>query len=525
MATGIFAAAVALGACSLSPEPLSPGEIEEFVKEDQERILSDQEPVTAPVTLEEAIARVVKYNLDRRLAAMEEALAQNVLAGARWGLLPSLAASAGYAWRSRPDASNSKTVGGSESSSFSFSEMQRLWSGDLTLSWNILDFGVSYFQARQQANRQLIARERKRRALHNLITETRTAYWRAVAASIMEGRVDTAMATARDALTRLQTMLEERLDEPVNVYRAQKSLVETIARLDGIRVDLAKAKPRLASLMSLKPGTDFRLAATPRETYTAPAFPLTLDKMEEIALAFRPELREAEYETRISLEETKKTFARMFPGLELSVGREYTTDRFKAHPAWYDAGLQVTWNLLNLLTIPNRLERAGVQEEIARTQRMALNLVVLTQIHVSYREYYSSIRQYEYAKRLWVLDQLINRNTTQTFANEMESLLEKLRADVNVVQTELQFFRRLCLRPERLGTASCLTWPRSPARRDGRCIRQRADRGRRNLLRRLESRPVPLERVAGEAVRGRSRTVGRRGRPRHGSAQRGIGLG
>ena len=354
--------------------------------------------------------------------------------------MPRLAASAAYAWRNQPDASNSQTEGGSESTSFTYSESQRLWSGDLTMSWNILDFGVSYFRARQQANRVFIARERKRRAIHNLIMETRSAYWRAAAASIMEAPVDQAMKDARDALARLQKMLTERLDEPVTIYRAQKSLVETIARLDSIRVDLAKAKPRLAALMNLKPGTDYRMAATPKDTFKAPALPLTIDRMEEVVLAFRPELREAEYESRISLDETKKAFARMFPGIELSAGRNYTTDHFKAHPAWYNAGIQVTWNLLDILSAPNNIERAGVQEEIAKTQRMALSLAVLTQIHVSYRDFYSFVRQYEYAKRLWVLDQLVNRNSKQTYANEMESLLERLRAKVNVVQTELQFF-------------------------------------------------------------------------------------
>ena len=435
-----FASVLALGACSVFPDPLSQSEIKAFVTEDQARILAEQEPITAPVTLEEAIARAIKYNLNRRIAAMEEALASKDLTAAKLGLLPRLAVSAARTWRTQPDSSNSQTEGGTESTSFTFSEDQSLWSGDLTLSWNILDFGVSYFQARQQKNRVFIARERKRRAIHDLILEIRSAYWRAAAATIMEARVDEATKDARDALARLQTMLTERLDEPVNIYRAQKSLVETIARLDSIRGDLAKAKPRLASLMALKPGTDFPIAATPKDTFNAPAMPLTIDRMEEIVLAFRPELREAEYETRISLDETKKAFARMFPGIELSAGRNYTTDHFKAHPAWYDAGLLVTWNLLDILSAPNNIIRAGVQEDIARTQRMALNLAVLTQTHVAYRDFYSFVRQYEYAKRLWVLDQLVNRSAEQTYENEMESLLGRLRAKVNVVQTELQFF-------------------------------------------------------------------------------------
>ena len=440
-AAAVFVVAIfLLSACSVMPEPLTLNEVKDFIAEDQSQIKKGQVPIKSLVTLEEAIARAIKYNLNRRVTAMEEALAQNVLTGAKMGLLPKLAAKAGYAWRNQPDSSISQTEGGGRSTSITYSEEVNLWSGDLTMTWNILDFGVSYFQAKQQANHHLISRERKRRALHNLIMQVRTSYWRVAAADIMNRRVDRAMKNAREALMKLEKMLQERLGEPSDIYRAQKSLIETIARLDGIRVDLSKAKPELASLMNLKPGTDFKIAAKPNDTYFAPVFPLALDEMEAIALLHRPELREAEYEKRISVEEIKKAFLRMFPGLELSFGRNNTSDHFKTHPAWYSAGMLVTWNLLDILSTPNRLIKADIQEEIARTQRMALNLAVLTQVHVSYRDYYSFIRQYEYSKRLWVLDQLINRTAKHAYENEVESMLGKLRMEVNVVQTELQFF-------------------------------------------------------------------------------------
>ena len=107
-----FASVLALGACSVFPDPLSQSEIKAFVTEDQARILAEQEPITAPVTLEEAIARAIKYNLNRRIAAMEEALASKDLTAAKLGLLPRLAVSAARTWRTQPDSSNSQTVNG-----------------------------------------------------------------------------------------------------------------------------------------------------------------------------------------------------------------------------------------------------------------------------------------------------------------------------------------------------------------------------------------------------------------------------
>jgi hypothetical protein len=59
------------------------------------------------------------------------------------------------------------------------------------LTWNILDLGVSYARAKQQANNVLIAKENQRKALQDIIREVRTAYWRAAGAERLMGRIQT----------------------------------------------------------------------------------------------------------------------------------------------------------------------------------------------------------------------------------------------------------------------------------------------------------------------------------------------
>ena len=68
-------------------------------RSDRERMYLDQEPVRAPLTLEEAAARAIKYNLDYRLQLMESALQQGVLEVSQFDMLPRLTASAGYVTR------------------------------------------------------------------------------------------------------------------------------------------------------------------------------------------------------------------------------------------------------------------------------------------------------------------------------------------------------------------------------------------------------------------------------------------
>ncbi len=91
---------VGLSGCAIQTRPLTVGEISSFAQSDQQELMEQQEPINAPVTLEQAIARAIKYNLNARISVMEEALSGNELTMAKQGLLPSVVASAGYSWRS-----------------------------------------------------------------------------------------------------------------------------------------------------------------------------------------------------------------------------------------------------------------------------------------------------------------------------------------------------------------------------------------------------------------------------------------
>ncbi|WZB61736.1 TolC family protein [Achromobacter xylosoxidans] len=64
----------------------------------------------------------------------------------------------------------------------------------LTLSWSLLDFGQSYYAARQNADRVRIAAERRRKAIYTLVQDVRTAYWRVVASQALES----SLRSARD---------------------------------------------------------------------------------------------------------------------------------------------------------------------------------------------------------------------------------------------------------------------------------------------------------------------------------------
>ena len=106
-ATTLFSVLVLAAACSLTPEPLTGEERQTRVQKDLALMYAETVPVTGPVSLEEAMARAIKFNLDRRVELMNDAVANHTLELARYDLLPKVVAGGGYNVRSNESASSS----------------------------------------------------------------------------------------------------------------------------------------------------------------------------------------------------------------------------------------------------------------------------------------------------------------------------------------------------------------------------------------------------------------------------------
>lgn len=68
----------------------------------------DVDAITGPLSMDEAMARALKYNLDRRAKMMEEALALNQLDVSHFDMLPKLVAQAGYSTRNNDRINESR---------------------------------------------------------------------------------------------------------------------------------------------------------------------------------------------------------------------------------------------------------------------------------------------------------------------------------------------------------------------------------------------------------------------------------
>ena len=174
-ASALITACVFVAACDIQPKPLGQDELLSIA---QGRLVdvvpADQEPVRGAIGLYEAMARALKYNLDRQVELKEEALRSRELRLADYDMLPDLVASAEYTDRNNDPGSRSVNLEtGTVSAAATRSTEQQEFDGDLTLTWDILDFGISYNRSQQRADDVLIALEQRRAATNRVIEDTR----------------------------------------------------------------------------------------------------------------------------------------------------------------------------------------------------------------------------------------------------------------------------------------------------------------------------------------------------------------
>lgn len=428
---------LAISGCAVTSQPIERSVSEQRAQSDLQLMFAEQEPLTAPLTLHEAMARAVKYNLEARLRVMEEAMAQRQVDLVSLDMLPRMALSAGYAGRSNVSASSSRSVEtGTQSLEPSTSQDRDRGVADLTMVWNVLDFGVGYVSAKQQSDQRLILQERRRKVVHTIIQDVRSAYWRAVAADRLLTQIDSLMDRVGQAREQSQRLSDQRIGDPVQALNYQRALIDATRQLEEQRRALSLAKTELATLINLPPGTELSLAGD--NDYVVPELKVELERLEQEALASRPELREQDYQARISAAETRKAMLRLLPGLEFSAGGHYDSNSFLVNQSWADYGVKVTWNLFHVLSAPAAIDAAKAGQQVADARRQAMSMAVLAQIHVANANYREALRQFRTSEQLAGLDgqiveQLRNRHRAQGIGE-----LELIQGELNTLQADLR---------------------------------------------------------------------------------------
>ena len=427
-----------VGGCAFVPHPLTDAERSAEASQDMAEVVSGQEPLTHALTLEEAFARAMAYNLDERVKGMERQVAARDFEISKFDLLPKVIATAGASTRNNELGSSSISVFTRELTLQPSTSTDRdLKFADLTTSWNILDFWVSYFNSKQQADRVLVAEEQRRRVLQALFQDVRRAFWRAASAQRLNSDV---RETIREAQSALESSRKgETLRAPIDALRYQKALLDALRDLEFVQQQLAVSKTELAALINLPTGTAYSLAAPRNLKIERPRLPVR--QMEEVALVRNPDVREASYQVRITVNETRKMLARNLPGINFSYGPNYDSNSFLVNNTWAGGAVRLSANLISILSIPEQMKRGQLAEDTAITRRQALSMATLAKLHIAYQQYLAASKEYRWADQLASVDRRLYQQIANRTETDAQSELERVSARVSAVQSDLKRYR------------------------------------------------------------------------------------
>ena len=436
----LAAAALLASGCSVSPKPLTDDENVSRLREDMSVIMAPQEPITGPVSMHEAMARAIKYNLDERVKLMEMAVANQQLDLSRFDMLPRLVAGAGYTGRNNESGSESLNLATGRRTGESTTATDRhRRTADLGFTWNVLDFGVSYLRARQNSNLVLIADERRRRVVQGILQDVRTSYWRAVAAERLLKRIEPLEKRIEAARKNANAMEAQRVQAPLQTLSYQRALVDTLRQLQTLRRELVAAKSQLGALMGLPPGENFTIQMPPDVTgKDVPAITTSVDSLETYALLNRPELLEESYNARITADETRRALLKLLPGIDLNAGLHYDSNSYLLNQRWADYGARVSWNILSLASAPDTHAFSKAQEELVAFRRQALSVAVLSQVRVAMVQFRELSQEFSLNADQAAIDRRIRQQYVNSSTVGQQGDMSVIQAEVSELVSDLR---------------------------------------------------------------------------------------
>jgi len=392
-----------------------------------------------------AIARALTYNYDHRLAVMEAAFQNRSLTAANLGMLPKLAISAGYTARNNENASRSISYHTRQQTlEPSVSQERRRVIADLSFNWSILDFGLSYFQAKQYADRYLIMEERRRRVVNNIVKDVITTYWSVAMAESLLPQVRDALKDTEKALASYGAARASGLAPLLGSLDEEKRLLQISGGLKRVASDLAQSKVHLAALVNIPLDDPYAIVMPEERQYLhPPSLPGNIGAAEDMALYLRPDLREDSYQERIDKNELNKEIMRMIPGISLVVSTNYDSNVFTYHNIWTEGTARVTSNLIGLIGNYYQYKAAEMQIEVARTRKLANMIAALVQVRLAYHQYAMALQDYRDSKAMYGLEQHIYKIVRAESRSGSVSELERINRYTDLIAADLDKFQSL----------------------------------------------------------------------------------
>jgi len=374
--------------CSITPKAIeNEAQLNNTYKGLRE-VLNTQQPIDHKITLSEAIARTLKYNLDHRVQQAQLMLESGNLKAAYMEMLPALNVGVDYSFRNNELIQNLVDSNGQVSPGGQSYTPREILNQSYGLEWSLLDLGLSFTRAQQQANRVMIAEEERRKIVQQLVQEVVTTYWKAWTAQTMLSEVLRFKEKAELALKRSKEAESKKINTPQIELDYQQVLIKAIRKINQLNAQIMDASANLKRLMNVSSGSQFELSDPGVPLAGLPTISPQFEKMDTLALIYRPELRQASYQTEIAKKGIQAAIINMLPGIDFNFGYNVTNNEFMKNQYWWGGNIGASLNLIQtVLAGPYAINLANQTHSFEQLRQIASTVTVLTQVRIAYTNY------------------------------------------------------------------------------------------------------------------------------------------
>lgn len=393
-----------------------------------------------PLTLQDVLSLALERNLDLLVKAKQTSYARELATGAMLKMMPALSFSAEASGRNRNTGMSSKSLEPTvppAPPSISVEEATSRF--DLTFTWNLLDFGLSFYKARQEVNKLVMRRCEYLKARLTLLSDTTTNYWKARVAQRGYCRAAACIERAQRLLDGLERQMGD----------------QTLAKDVGLRykaelLRVAQEKLRYEHIYHEAIGELARLIGSPYPCFELADEPLheplmklpDICELAEVALDNRPELYGFDAEERVSRDDAEMAILKIFPTLTPFGSYNYDGNNFVLYHHWLAAGIRVVSNLLAIPYYFQERVASLCSVDVSRANRLAMSVAILTQLSLGYMNYVDStlelVQAEEIARTRAELADVMQRRSEEGDVSPIEAFA---KYQLDAIQAEIDAMR------------------------------------------------------------------------------------
>lgn len=431
--------ALILGGCSVHPKPFTESEDIARAVSDHKTVKNNLTVVTGKLSLPRAVALALANNYDIEMSRLEVSQSDKQLDLAWRAMLPQITAGSGFDQRSNYNSAASRSQQtGIQSLESSYSEQRDHGTGYGNFEWNVLDVGISYVNALEQANKEMIARERSRRAYNNIIRKTQNDYWRASVAERVLPHLQGMIDQAEAMIVASKSAMDQHLQDPTILMDEQQALLQEIRQLQKAKIDLASAQLDLATDIHAAQGSSYTLSSSLSD-FTPVSFNGLMPQLETLALAKRSDIRTEAYQQRIDREEIDKAIIKMMPGIGAIGNGNFDSNSLLYHNLWAQIGIHATYNIMSLVNGPATISLAKGDVKISELRRINLGIAAISQLNLAVAQYQLNADNLKTTKHLYEVGRQMTDVAEKTNRAGLESRSDSIRYQSLAMITDITY--------------------------------------------------------------------------------------